>query len=492
MAPATDEFPLLADYGLMYTNTTGDGNCLFNALSDQMYGNECANRTIRERTVDEMRANPAEYMTRMTVHPGGGVRSNPKRSTKRNSAGALTEPAAEVTAEDTAKSWSNYLKNMSKSGVYGDNLEVLGFTQAYKKDVVIFTSYSHILYFPYKEDGVRRDTLFLALHDYEHYSTVRNIAGPFKGPANVVFDWEKFAQFKADGEKTKWSTSRSPTPPDKSTIAATNEKVAELMKTLPYSEEKVRKALGACSGCIAQAASRLLDEEEKEKDEDEEYSSYPGTTGSLTPSDGTGSVKRDHDDEDDSGVNGPNKRRKTETPLKPTIKLKVEPVSEDRKPAGVKSTSIAGSDKVLAPKTEPKRKRNASEGDIEVPGSNKRHKSRIFLKSIPKNKAEPHSDTEYVPLKKKKAFQRGATSSKSTPAPSRANSMAPYQSIKIKLNVKREEPKLSPATPSTSPASSLPSPPPSFEDVKDNNDEGKEKKRRRLVSAREFKRLHHE
>lgn len=51
----------LAKRGLWVKNTTGDGNCLFRALADQLYGKEYMHRRLRESVVQTLIANKEQY-----------------------------------------------------------------------------------------------------------------------------------------------------------------------------------------------------------------------------------------------------------------------------------------------------------------------------------------------------------------------------------------------------------------------------------------------
>lgn len=130
-----------------------------------MYGHEGENAEIRARTVQEMRDNEAKYIDFLQVRRGGGIRSNPKRVPKRKKDGTPTYNVGEDTnADDVRNTWENYLRNMEKSGVFADNLEVQAFTQAYQMDVIIFRFDNTILYMKYKQDDVERPVAFVALH----------------------------------------------------------------------------------------------------------------------------------------------------------------------------------------------------------------------------------------------------------------------------------------------------------------------------------------
>lgn len=51
----------LASRGLMISNVAGDGNCMFRALSDQIYGNPNQHAQIRESVCSYLAQNEARY-----------------------------------------------------------------------------------------------------------------------------------------------------------------------------------------------------------------------------------------------------------------------------------------------------------------------------------------------------------------------------------------------------------------------------------------------
>lgn len=110
------------------------GNCLFNALSDQLYGNQERHREIRLRTVAWMRDHKLDFTPFLDVLPGGATRRNPKRKNARgysNYASALPSP------EEVDRAFEDRLCRMAQGGTYGDNMEIVAFTSAYMADVIV-------------------------------------------------------------------------------------------------------------------------------------------------------------------------------------------------------------------------------------------------------------------------------------------------------------------------------------------------------------------
>ena len=112
------------------------GNCLFNALSDQLYGNQNEHHAIRVRVIDYMREHASYYKQFVDVHPGGGMRRNPKRK----NAGAYSTPSNILppSEADIDRVFDSHLQSMARGGTYGDNMEITAFSSAYDVDVKIY------------------------------------------------------------------------------------------------------------------------------------------------------------------------------------------------------------------------------------------------------------------------------------------------------------------------------------------------------------------
>ncbi|RDL31978.1 uncharacterized protein BP5553_09380 [Venustampulla echinocandica] len=282
-----EEFPLLKLYGLKAVNILGDGNCLFNALSDQIYGHQGRHSEIRQRVIKEMRENPEPYKPFIDVNQGGGQRRNPKR--KNVGASSSSFMYAPPTPQQIDAAWEARLQQMAGSGTYGDNIEIQAFTKAYNTDVRIFNHNNTNYWVRAEQDGVARPMAYIAYHNWEHYSSVRNIQGPFSGLPNI--DIKDISDEEAASAKEKL-----PKGP------AIQEWMIDVVKnSLPSyaDEETIRKALVDNNGSVDNAVNQLLDVQE--------YSSAPPTPGSLSQS-VSSSVERDADSDDDE-IHGPNKRQ---------------------------------------------------------------------------------------------------------------------------------------------------------------------------------------
>ena len=183
--------------------TLFEGNCLFHALSDQLYGDQSQHARLRAETVEYMRQNPQDFKSFVIANPGGGIRRNPKRK----NAGVMREtfdptPPSEA---DINTAFHLSLDIMSKGGTYGDNAEVIAFSHKFNVDIRIWSvaigAFLNIDSKAAENDKVPRlyivhhvsdqmykcSSKWLIMQTYEHYSSVRNIEGPFSGPPQVTF-----------------------------------------------------------------------------------------------------------------------------------------------------------------------------------------------------------------------------------------------------------------------------------------------------------------
>jgi len=83
-----------------------------------------------------MREHADYYKQFIDVHPGGGVRRNPKRK----NAGSFSSPAnsAPPSEADIDRVFESHLQSMAKGGTYGDNMEISAFSSAFDVDVKIY------------------------------------------------------------------------------------------------------------------------------------------------------------------------------------------------------------------------------------------------------------------------------------------------------------------------------------------------------------------
>lgn len=166
---SNSEFPQLAKKGLYAFEIKGDGNCMFRALSDQYYGDAGkAHASVRQTIVDYLKDHEDDFKVFI-----------------------------ECEGEET---WEQHLRRMSQDGVFGDHAELVAFSRAMGVNLIIYQRDTHFLVTPdegeldTERDRLKaakaiksRSTLHIAYHNWEHYSSIRKVAGPHTGPPGIDF-----------------------------------------------------------------------------------------------------------------------------------------------------------------------------------------------------------------------------------------------------------------------------------------------------------------
>ena len=97
----------LRESGLYASNILGDGNCLFRALSDQLFGTPSHHFQLRSEIVDYLELESEKFKVF-------------------------------VDEDDYKGGWKGYLNEMRQLGTYGSNIELSGFVQLYKRPIKVF------------------------------------------------------------------------------------------------------------------------------------------------------------------------------------------------------------------------------------------------------------------------------------------------------------------------------------------------------------------
>lgn len=180
------EFPILEVYGLYASTIKGDGNCLFNALSDQLHGHQAEHKALRDATIAHMRANSDFYRQYMAVNSS---RRNPRRQAAMLSTSIDTSYHSE---EELQRQFDAHLEKMGQPGEWADNMEVSAFASALNVHVnvwqadYVYKLSPRVYYDPSDAGEDERAVLNIAYHGWEHYSSVRNLAGPREGLPEVI------------------------------------------------------------------------------------------------------------------------------------------------------------------------------------------------------------------------------------------------------------------------------------------------------------------
>ncbi|GAN02028.1 OTU domain-containing protein 3-like [Mucor ambiguus] len=166
----------LKSLGLCTKSITGDGNCLFRSLSDQYHGHDGNHKAVRQEVCQYLRENEETY---------------------------------KFFVEDD-QSFEHHVECMSQDATFGGNMELAAFAKLKKVDIKVYQP--GMIYVingiddedeKDKEEEETRQTLHIAYvsylnrfelyidrhvhryHSWEHYSSVRNIDGPYSGPPEI-------------------------------------------------------------------------------------------------------------------------------------------------------------------------------------------------------------------------------------------------------------------------------------------------------------------
>lgn len=83
-----------------------------------------------------MRDHADYYKQFIDVHPGGGLRRNPKRKNAGSYSSYIN--AASPTPDEVDKVFEDHVQRMARGGTYGDNMEITAFSSAFEVDVKIY------------------------------------------------------------------------------------------------------------------------------------------------------------------------------------------------------------------------------------------------------------------------------------------------------------------------------------------------------------------
>ncbi|KAE8391949.1 hypothetical protein BDV23DRAFT_152354 [Aspergillus alliaceus] len=249
------ELPCLNKLGLYALPTEGDGNCLYYALSDQLYGDFTYADQIRVRLADHIAANKDYFMN--FIAAVGGERRAPRRAAAsaarysyRSSSSSSASPAP-PSSKDKERSFDSKVAESRKNGVWGGAEEIQAFCQSYKRDVNVYTMYG-IQNFRdvHASDEEERELVHIAFHDFHHYSSVRHTEGPHTGLPCIP---------KADQTLQKDASSAGPTVVD----MASPWKISAIQAGLggKYDRDTIVGMLQQCRGNIDRAFTNLLGED---------------------------------------------------------------------------------------------------------------------------------------------------------------------------------------------------------------------------------------
>lgn len=143
------------------------GNCLFNALSDQLYGNQEMHAFLRDATIEHMRDNSEFYRQYMAVN---NLRRNPKRTSTATQTTRID--TTYYTEEQLQQQFEEHVEKMGQPGEWADNMEVSAFASALNVHVRLWQAdYTYVfsprLYYSQNDDLTAEDdrrTVHIAYH----------------------------------------------------------------------------------------------------------------------------------------------------------------------------------------------------------------------------------------------------------------------------------------------------------------------------------------
>ncbi|TFK27237.1 hypothetical protein FA15DRAFT_666530 [Coprinopsis marcescibilis] len=157
--------------GLYAANILGDGNCLFRALSDQLFGSPSKHAQLRQDICDFIVKHKSRY-----------------------------EPFVE-----DERGLDVHIRCMRENGTYGGHLELSAFAHTVRRNVkVVQPGLVYVIEWDAGLDEEEREkamrqleaeqddqtichgTVYVAYHDWEHFSSIRNLKGPHSGLPNVT------------------------------------------------------------------------------------------------------------------------------------------------------------------------------------------------------------------------------------------------------------------------------------------------------------------
>lgn len=166
----------LARLGLELRDITGDGNCLFRALSDQLEGTEGNHLLYRRQVCEYMRKNRVDFEPFVV-----GLYEEIENKKKGGRGG--NNEAKNASGVDA---FDKYVNNLEQSGTYGGNDALVAFARLHQLEIHL-----HQLDQPiWKVNGAFQDMknvkqIHLSYHNGEHYSSIRRVGDTNNNPANI-------------------------------------------------------------------------------------------------------------------------------------------------------------------------------------------------------------------------------------------------------------------------------------------------------------------
>jgi len=127
---------------LMIKEMGGDGNCLFRAFADQLYGNQDWHDFIRKICMDYIELEKNFYKNYII---GGGAR------------------------------FDEYLERKRKDGVWGDDLEIQALSEIYDRSIQIYAYSGEPMRTFHEVNSNNQEPIRLSYHGSSHYNSIKKI-----------------------------------------------------------------------------------------------------------------------------------------------------------------------------------------------------------------------------------------------------------------------------------------------------------------------------
>ena len=127
----------LGSVSLSLKEVEGDGNCLFRALADTLYGNADSHGACRQAAVSNIVNNPSSYSPFL----------------------------------EKGTSIAQYTQRMRRNGVYGGNMEIVAFSREMGVDICVHQAGQPVWTVLCDPNSRAKRVLHIVYHSWEHYSS---------------------------------------------------------------------------------------------------------------------------------------------------------------------------------------------------------------------------------------------------------------------------------------------------------------------------------
>jgi len=189
--------------GMKKQPIANDGNCLFRAVSDQLYGHQDKHRELRKKTTGYLRAYPQQFIS--WIVPGSGSEGELRRSAHRAAKATISRGAAffnslspEETDQIAKATYKQYVDGMCKDGKWAGEHEMQALANAMHINILIYTK--KVRKCKSLDESIVEcnvwhpltKTVKIIRHEYGHFSSARPLYpqfGEWRGLKPQVGEW---------------------------------------------------------------------------------------------------------------------------------------------------------------------------------------------------------------------------------------------------------------------------------------------------------------